>query len=394
MASVQNKGPNKWLLVVSDGFHANGKRKRHTKAFQGTEKQAIKAAILFEEDIKQGKYCAASKDFTFAEFVELWEKDYGDRHLAPKTLARYKEMLNSRILPLIGHLRMDKIRPMTINRLINDLEDSPRLDGKPGKLAAQTIKHHFRCVSAILQDAVEWDVIPDNPCSRVKPPRVKITQAKCYSENQVEEMLKFLKKEPLKHQTLIYLAIASGARQGEIMGLEWRHIDFDDNTIKIEQSSQYLPGKGVFTKEPKNEASKRTISMPGNVMELLRAYRAEWLSHRLRLGDMWQGSERLFTTWDGRPGYPQWPGQWFNKFLAKNNLPHVPFHSLRHLSATLLIKEGVPLKNISKRLGHTVYGTTADIYSHALESVDRVAAEKFEKLLTGGLVEKTDRKHG
>lgn len=206
-------------------------------------------------------------------------------------------------------------------------------------------------------------------------------------------MLRLLKKEKLKYQTLVYLAISSGARQGEIMGLEWHHVDFDRNTIKIEQSSQYLPGKGIFTKEPKNEASKRTISMPANVIELLRAYRSEWLKHRLRLGDLWLGSERIFTTWEGKPGYPKWPGQWFRKFLGRNNLPHVPFHSLRHLSATLLIKEGVPLKNISKRLGHTVTGTTADIYSHALESVDRVAADKFEKMLDSGLGVKKDKEH-
>jgi len=115
------------------------------------------------------------------------------------------------------------------------------------------------------------------------------------------------------------------------------------------------------------------------------------LTSKIKLGELWKGSERLFTTWDGVPGYPGWPGYWFGKFLKRKDLPHVPFHSLRHLSATLLIKEGIPLKNVSKRLGHTVLGTTADIYTHALESVDKTAASKMNRLLSGRLIKKEKR---
>ncbi|MFZ5631720.1 MAG: tyrosine-type recombinase/integrase [Bacillota bacterium] len=391
MANIRHKGDNKWLLIVSDGFNSSGKRLRRSKLFIGTEKQAQKAAILFEEEVKKGKYCAASKEYTLADFVDMWVQDYGEKHLAPKTLARYKYMLDSRILPAIGHFRMDKIKPMTINRLLNELENSPRADKKPGMLSAQTVKHHFRCLSAVLQDAVEWDIISDNPCRRVKPPQASLEQGQCYNEEQTVALLEALEGESLKHRTLIYLAIASGAREGEIMGLEWKHVDFDNNTITIEQASQYLPGKGTFTKTPKNKSSVRTISMPANVMSLLRQYRTEQLQNKIKLGELWKGSEMLFTTWDGGPGYPGWPGNWFGKFLKRKNLPPVPFHSLRHLSATLLIKEGIPLKNVSKRLGHTVLGTTADIYTHALESVDKTAASKMDRILTNRLAKKEKR---
>lgn len=382
MASIQDKGGGKWLLIVSDGFDSSGKRLRRTKIFEGREKQALKAAILFEEEVKNGKYCAASKDYRLSEFVEIWIKDYGEKHLAPKTLARYKDLLNKRILPAIGHMRLDKIKPMTINRLINDIEKSPRLDGKPGSISASTVKHHYICLSGILQDAVEWDVISENPCRRVKPPQVKHEQGQCYDEEQMTLLLKALGGESLKHRTLIYLAIASGAREGEIMGLEWEHIDFNNNTITIKQASQYLPEKGIFTKDPKNKTSKRIIAMPTNVMVLLHEYRLKWLEQRLIMGELWKGSERLFTTWDGKPGYPWWPGSWFTKFLKRKGLPHIPFHSLRHLSATLLIKEGISLKNVSKRLGHATVDTTVNTYTHALESVDKTAAGKMDKLLT------------
>lgn len=388
MASIEHKGGNNWILIVSDGY-VNGKKKRIKKAFKGTERQAHKAAILFEQEVKSGNYCELSKEYTLAEFVELWIRDYGDKHLAPKTLARYKSMLYSRILPLIGHLRMDKIKPMTINKWLNDLAEMPRLDGKKGTLSDQTIKHHFRCLSAIMQDAVEWDVIPQNPCSRVKPPSVKKKQVDCYDEDEVEILLSLLDSEPLKQKSLIYLAIASGARQGEIMGLEWKHVDFENNTITIEQSSQYLPGQGTFTKTPKNESSIRTIDMPENVMSLLKSYRVEWLEHRMKMGDLWQGTDRLFATWDGKPGYPGWPSKWWNKFVKKNNLRQLPFHSLRHLSITLLLNSNMPIKNVSKRAGHTVVGTTTDIYGHTLKRVDRTAADILGQVLEKNKIRNT-----
>ena len=466
MATIQNKGGNKWILMVSDGFGINNKRRRPTRSFEGTENQANKAAILFEEEVKNGKYKSASKKYTLSQFVEIWIQDYGEPHLAPKTLARYKEMLDSRILPTIGHLKLEAIKPMTVNRLMNELAEMPRLDKKPGKLSAQTIKHHFRCLSAILQDAVDWEVINENPCSRVKPPKVPKAKIKVYDEEETGAFLVALEKAPLKHRTLIWMEIATGLREGEIMGLEWTDIDFEKLTLRVERASQYLPGKNVFTKEPKNAESKRVLALPENVVSLLKQYKAEWNARKLKLGNLWQVTgalklfkdiigqgikdqkdqvevenagnwkdnmkslrnvsdeirdklayfgdkasleiailntftdkqlekfhtlweekkitipgNRLFTTWDGCPGYPAWPTQWLTKFLKENKLPHCSFHSLRHLNATLSIKAGVPLKNVSARLGHSDIGTTANIYTEVLKSVDREAANLLGDLL-------------
>jgi len=170
------------------------------------------------------------------------------------------------------------------------------------------------------------------------------------------------------------------------MGLEWMDIDFDNNTLKVERASQYLPGKGIFTKEPKTEESQRTLALPENVVGLLKQYRAQWAAHKLELGDyenggLWKGTNRVFATWDGWLGSPTWPGKWLTKFLSKNELPHCSFHSLRHLNATMSIAAGIPLKNVSDRLGHTDIGTTTNIYAEALKSVDREAANKLGVLL-------------
>jgi integrase len=166
------------------------------------------------------------------------------------------------------------------------------------------------------------------------------------------------------------------------MGLSWKDINFNKNTLTVKQSSQYIPGQGTFSKDPKNDTSIRTITVPASVMTLIKQYKAYQAEERLRVGDLWQGSDRIFTTWDGKPGHPEWPSQWFSKFIKKHNLPPLNFHGLRHTAATLWIGQGGKLKNISSRLGHANIGTTGDIYAHALKSGDREIADRMDSIFT------------
>ena len=381
VATIQNKGGDKWILCASDGTGANGKRIRYTKIFVGSERQALKAATLFEEEMKTSQFDAANKRITFARYSVLWLKDYATPNLAPKTLDRYKKMLNDRILPLIGHVRLDKLGPLAITRMVNNLKDAPRADGKKGALSQKTIQHYYRLVSTMLKTATDWGIIKANPCSKVKTPHAPRPRVKVYNESEAAALLTALETAPLKYRVLIWLEIASGLREGEIMGLEWGDVNLDTGTVSVVRTSQYLSTIGTYTKEPKTEESVRSLSIPANVVDLLKQYKSLQNEARLKLGSLWKGSDRLFTTWDGQPGHPYWPGNWLTRFLKDNNLPHCSFHSLRHLNATLAIKAGVPLKNISSRLGHKDITTTANIYAEALKSVDIEAAEKLGAML-------------
>ena len=143
---------------------------------------------------------------------------------------------------------------------------------------------------------------------------------------------------------------------------------------------------GLITKEPKNETSIRVVSVPGTAMALLKHYRAHQAEGQLKTGDLWQGTNRLLTTWDGNPMHPDTISKWFPDFLRKYDLPPLTFHGLRHTSATILISQNVHAKTISGRFGHSNIDTTMDIYGHALKSADREAADKLEEAL--------DRKKG
>lgn len=284
----------------------------------------------------------------------------------------------------MGHLKIEQIKPTHLMEFYANLqEDGIREDGKPGGLSERTILHHHRLLSSIFNDAVQWQVIPSNPASRVKPPKVQKKPGAYYDEVQTAALLAAVENESLKYKVLIHLAVATGLRRGELMGLEWQDINFDKSTLEVRQASQYVPGKGSFTKEPKNETSKRIMSVPASVMTLLKQYKVHQAEERLKVGDMWQGSNRLFTTWDGQPMHPDTISKWFPQFLKKHNLPPLPFHGIRHTAATILIGQGAPVKNISARLGHSNISTTMDIYGHALKSIDKEIADKLDTIFTG-----------
>lgn len=390
--SIEWRGNSCRLVYMKD-------KKKYKKTIKpASPKAAEKELAKFIAEIEGNNFIEPSK-VIFEAFIKRWLTEYAERDLAPKTVHRYKQILDSRVIPALGHLKLEQIRPLHLQEFYNNLtEDGIREDDKKGGLSERTILHHHRLISAILQTAVQWQLIGSNPASRVKPPKVQKHSARYYDEEQTAALFKALEGQKLKHKALVHIAVAGGLRKGEIMGLEWSDIDFEKGTLEVKRASQFIPGQGIITKTPKNETSKRIISLPASLIILLKQYKASQTARRLRLGTKWQQREklrlgkefketdRLFTTWDGSPGYPDWPTTWFSKFIKEKNLPPLNFHGLRHTAATLLIGQGLHAKVISTRLGHSNINTTMDIYGHALKSADKAAAEALENIFNKNMV--------
>lgn len=151
--------------------------------------------------------------------------------------------------------------------------------------------------------------------------------------------------------------------------------------MHIRRSSLYIAGKGIFADKTKNESSERCIKISSAAIEALHEQRGWQLQERLKLGDVWQNTDRVFTRWDGRAIRPDSITGWFHKFVTKNGLPPIHIHSLRHTYATLLIAAGTNLQTVAKRLGHANTTTTSKIYSHAIKSADEAAAETLQDIL-------------
>lgn len=383
----------KYRLAVTLGTNLRGQQIVRYKTVEAANKrEAQQKYRQFEAQLLSGKDFNTEK-LRLADFAWRWYREYVKKELAPKTIASYRNHLEKRILPALGHLYMHNIRPLDVLRFVHELQDQGvRFDKRQKPLSDKSVQYCFRVLSSMLQDAVEWQIIETNPCMRIKRPRVRRTKVNVPTEALARDILAALKGEPLVYRTIIYLAIDSGLRRGELMGLQWSDIDFESKTLHVVRSNQSMKGMGTFSKTPKTAESVRDIVLSDSSIEMLRRLHVKQMKQKLKLGDKWQDDGWVFAGKTGKAMYDSTPSHWFTHFLKRKKLPHISFHSLRHLSASILIAQGVPLKNVSSRLGHADIKTTANIYVDALKSVDMEAAEKMNKFLKsgGGAIVKED----
>lgn len=171
----------------------------------------------------------------------------------------------------------------------------------------------------------------------------------------------------MKYQVYLLLAIYSGFRRSEMLGLEWKDIDFENSLIHVRRTSQYTKEKGIYTDTTKTRKSKRVSKFPPSIMNLLKQFRTEQAKKAKQLGTKWEGHDRLFTKWNGAPMNPQTPFEWLQGYCERIGIPFRNIHSLRHLHASLLIFEGVDVVAVSADMGHSVVGTTLNLYSHMFQ---------------------------
>lgn len=251
-------------------------------------------------------------------------------------------------------------------------------------LSDKTIRSHHALISSILEKAVKWNILLTNPAKRAEAPRMQRRTPQYLDETGARDLLEALDNEDIQKQAMVKLLMLFGMRRGELLGLKWQDIDFEKETITINQTIQYLPGKGIFESSTKTTTSQRTVKAAAYTMQMLRQYQAWQAAERLKAGDRWTDHGYIFTRYNGEPIQPDYFTSWFKDFVRRNNLPDIHVHSLRHTSATLLIADGTPLTTVAQRLGHANAGTTTKIYAHAIQSADAAAAEALEsKLLTG-----------
>lgn len=389
MARIEKRGET-YRITVSSGYDANGKQIRKTKTWKPEpgmtakqiEKAAQQEAALFEKQIRDGTYM--NGNIKFQDFAEKWFEDYAERNVRPRTLDRYRE-LTERTYQAIGHIRLDRLQPQHLNAFYKQLAapGANKINGKP--LAGKTIKHYHAFISSVMDRAVKWGIVNQNPCRRADVPKVARKELQPLTAAEAILFLEYLKSEPLQYQVIFNIALLTGMRRGEIMGLEWQDFDFDNGTVRICRTSQYSRGRGTYTDDTKNEQSKRTVYFTKELLDLLKRYRSEQAARRLKMGDQWskewQAHPRLFTQWNGTPMHPNAPYQKLQKILKQNDMRAVSLHSLRHTSATLLVHSGTDVQAVSSRLGHSQTNTTLDIYTHRQESADKAAAETLADIL-------------
>ena len=384
MAAIRKRG-NTYQIRVSCGYDRKGNQIVQTMSWKPepnmTTKQAEKEvqhqAFLFEEKCLKGQVTANVK---FEEFAEQWFEEYAKLNLRNTSYERMKQ-LTHRVYPAIGHLRIDKITGRHIQQFINDLALNGKSlkNGKP--LSRKTAVHHLSFISNVFSYAVKMEMLSENPCRRVTVPKGEKKEKEIYTLEEVEQLFQLLETAPLKYRTFFTLAIYSGFRRGELLGLEWKDIDWDNNVISVRRTSNYTAEKGIYTDTTKTKKSQRSLKFPQIVMNLLKAFKVEQDEEREKLGNRWIDHDRLFVKYDGRPMNNNTPYFWFHEFCEENNFRFCDIHSLRHFYASALINEGVDAAAVSGALGHSVISTTTSIYCHAFQQAQARAGDAIASVL-------------
>lgn len=247
-------------------------------------------------------------------------------------------------------------------------------------LSSNTVRGYHRVISSILAKAVKWGYIPYNPAVNAELPKMEPREAVFLDESDARRLLTLLQTEPVKWRVAITFDLLSGLRRGELLGLRWRDVDFETETITIVQTYSYASTVGLYVDTPKNKSSIRPLKLSRSAFVVLWEYKAWQDEQREACGDYWQDrDDRVFTGDDGTPIHPDALSKWFHDFVKRSGLPPIHVHSLRHTYASLMIADGTPLVVVSRRLGHAQVSTTANIYAHMIASADEKAAQVAEK---------------
>jgi len=362
-----------WQIIIEAGFESEGKRKRIYKTVNGTKKEAEKVLTMMLTELNKGTLIEPSR-LTVQEYLREWVKTYVEPNLAPTSLDGYRVNIERHIIPSIGHLKLQDLTPLHLQRLYKERLERGRVDGKGG-LSAKSVLYIHRNLHEALDHATRMQLVPKNVAALVTLPKVKQYRPTVYDEEQLRLLIKAAKDADI--EIPITLAVSLGLRRGELLGLRWENVDLEKRTITV--SDNLVPtSKGNITKAPKSENSRRTIDMPEGLVEILRKHRLKQAEWRLMLGPMYRDEGYVCCQQDGSCWAPSYFSKKFADFLRKHNLPHCRLHDLRHSNATLMLKHGVPAKVASQRLGHSGIGITLDLYSHVLSDMQKDAAERID----------------
>lgn len=393
MANIISRSNGTYLIRVSCGLDSNGKQISRSKTFKPSkpnlpytklnrELEAFVAA--FEQEVaEEGPMRNVRPDkITFADFCTQY-LEIKKNSLSPNTYNFYSKVIEEELMPMFARLKMKDLRTYHIQQFIQYLaNDKKRLDGHEGKIAASTVKRYATVLRSIVGMAYKLEYIEEDigRSRRLEFPKEDTKEVEVFTLEEVENILNALECEPWHIRAVIEVALFTGCRRGEIVGLKWADIDFENQRISVKRSIYKLSDGKAREKEPKSKTSIRTISIPERLCKTLTEYRLQQNRHIAYLGDGWKNLDYVFTEEDGYVMNPQTPTKQFDHFLKRHGIRHLKFHGLRHTSATMLLANGCDIKTVSTRLGHADISTT-NIYVHALESTDRMAAQTFDNFL-------------
>ncbi len=369
--SIYKRKDGRWVGVINVGYEGGKRRRKH---FYGDTRRQVAQKLRAGLSQQAGGLPLPDERTRMGSYLQMWLDEVAAPRLRPSTFASYEMICRRHLIPVLGHLRLTEVNPQTIQKYLNKKSRD--------NLSARTVQYHHAVLRTALDRAESWGLVPRNAARLATPPTVQRPEIQPPSMDQAQAILAAVKHERLKPVYL--LAMATGARVSELLGLAWDDVTLNDEVVTIRAKLEYL--NGVFSRsEPKTSASRRTVAIPSPVVDGLRAWKIRQLEERLSAGPAWVGNpwNLVFTQPTGAPISRYTVSRGFTRILRREGLPHIRFHDLRHATATYMLGEGVELKVVQQVLGHAKIGVTANTYAHVVPALQRDAARRLGNVLWG-----------
>jgi len=364
---VKNRATKKWDFVFD--YYVGGKRKQVRRRGFDSQREANKVLINLRKEVLNDEYVQNSQQ-KLGSFMVYWLDNVRKLECDETTFYNNQLYLKNHIIPRIGETKLQHLDPLTCQGFIKGMHDSG--------YARNTIERVATLIKQALDKAVIYKIIKENNMRKVTLPKKIKRELNVWDINQVNHFLNFTK---MRRYFCVYgLALLAGMRQGEILGLRWKDIDFGKKTISVNQTLTHY-GKSL-NHGTKTAAGNRSISIPSQLVEILLRQKENYEELKQKLGGAFEDIDIvIFNLKNGKTVYPSNLTKTWIKDVKDSKLPHIRFHDMRHSHATMLIQRNVNVKIISERLGHTKSSITLDIYSHVLPSMQLELANTLEDMI-------------
>ena len=324
------------------------------------------------QQIDQG-FTFRGADVKLKDFIKDWLLTVKASR-SKRTVELYRRYSKLDILPAMGDQTLISITPDMVQRMY----DYQLEKGKSN--------HHVHTLHKIMNvamsHAVKLGLIPRNPCRGTTPPKIQRTEMMFYDETQVQQLLNTALVIGDQYYPVYFLAIHTGMRQGELLGLKWEDIDLTRRTLQVKRQCLRHKGGGFEFSAPKSRSGSRTVILGKQAVEVLKAQYIRIAEMRQKAEDEWEEYDMVFPTRVGTPILHSNLRRGFRQLLKESGLPKIRFHDLRHTAASLMLNNGIPVLIVSRRLGHAKPSITLDVYGHLIPSKQEEAASLMDDLMT------------
>jgi integrase len=368
------RGHSCWNILIETGRAPSGRRGRKRYTFFGTKTDAESELTKRLHQLETGAL-VLNDAFTVSDYLDHWLSAYAKPSTAPRTYVRYEQLVNDHLAPGLGNHKLTKLTPLHVQSFYASMLKEGRCDGSGG-LSPQSVVHLHRVLHKALKQALLWGFVTRNVADAVSPPKVERTEAKALDKKQVLALLRHLKGT---HMYLpVLLALHTGMRSGEILGLRWSEVDLAAGALNVGNTLQSVKGN-LIMREPKSFAGRRRIPLTAETIEALKEHSAAQADYIATHSD-YSTEGLVICRADGSPWHPStFSAAWIR--ARKTAGVTVRFHELRHTHASLLLSSGAHPKALQERLGHSSAAFTMNVYAHLLPGVQEEAVANFEAMM-------------